>query len=99
MWRALALQTTFALCATGLAPAVSVDADELPFEPIFDGKTLDGWLSYTTDEAPENWGVEDGALVRLGGGGDVMTAAQYDNFELKLEWKISRVRSRISKRT
>ena len=63
--------------------------EPLPLKPIFDGKTLDGWVNYKTGKAPDNWGVEDGALVRLGGGGDIMTAAQYDNFELHLEWKIA----------
>jgi hypothetical protein len=40
------------------------------------------------DKLPDGWKVEDGALVRHGGG-DIVTKDQYENFELSIEWKIS----------
>ena len=38
---------------------------------------------------PAGWKVVDGALTRVGDGGDIITTEQYRNFELTLEWKIS----------
>ena len=64
---------------------------------LFDGKTTTGWRGYKMDRMPSGWKVIDGALVRVsggaggkgaGGGDDVITVEQFDNFELKLDWKI-----------
>ena len=59
---------------------------------LFDGKTLDGWRSFQ-EEGIQGWVVEDGTLKSLGEGteatGDIITEGQYENFELKLDWKIS----------
>ena len=57
---------------------------------LFDGKTLTGWHSYLKKEASDKWQVEDGAIVLTGGGGgDLVTDKEYENYELELEWKIS----------
>jgi len=59
---------------------------------LFDGETVDGWRGYQQDAVPSSWKVEDGALYfdgGEGGRGDIISAEQYANFELKLEWKIS----------
>jgi hypothetical protein len=56
---------------------------------LFDGKTLEGWKPYKGEGAPKNWAVEDGTLAWTGKGGDLATVADYDSFELSLEWKIS----------
>jgi rhodanese-related sulfurtransferase len=63
--------------------------DEMQFQRIFDGKTFTGWVNYADGGQPKGWVVEEGALARKEGGGDIMTAKQYDNFELQLDWKIS----------
>jgi hypothetical protein len=64
---------------------------------LFDGQTTDGWRGYKMREMPPGWQVIDGALVRVsggaggkgaGGGDDIITIEQFDNFELQLEWKI-----------
>jgi hypothetical protein len=64
---------------------------------LFDGKTTEGWRGYKMDKMPPGWRVIDGALVRVsggaggkgaGGGDDIITVEQFDNFELQLEWKI-----------
>lgn len=64
---------------------------------LFDGETTSGWRGYKQDEMPPGWNVIDGALVRVsggaggkgaGGGDDIVTVEQFDDFELKLEWKI-----------
>lgn len=56
-----------------------------------DISSLDNWRGYKKDGVPETWIQDaDGAihLVR-GGGGDLITRAQYRSFDLELEWKIS----------
>jgi hypothetical protein len=64
---------------------------------LFDGKTTEGWRGYKMDKMPPGWKVIDGALVRVsggaggkgaGGGDDIITVEQFDDFELQLEWKI-----------
>jgi hypothetical protein len=64
---------------------------------LFDGKTTDGWRGYKMETMPSGWKVIDGALVRVsggaggkgaGGGDDIITREQFDNFELQLDWKI-----------
>ncbi|HEV8608010.1 MAG TPA: DUF1080 domain-containing protein [Tepidisphaeraceae bacterium] len=64
---------------------------------LFDGKTTDGWRGYKMEKMPPGWKVIDGALVRVqggeggkgaGGGDDVITVDQFENFEFKVDWKI-----------
>ncbi len=57
------------------------------FIALFDGKTLNGWFSRTPGVqsfAPKNGCLE---WVR-GGAGAIMTRDRYDNFVLRLDWKI-----------
>jgi len=61
---------------------------------LFDGQTTAGWRGFKLDEVPPGWGVQEGALAFSGEHGgegykDLMTTAQFANFVLKLEWKIS----------
>ncbi len=61
---------------------------------LFDGSSTDGWRGFNREELPENWIIEDGSLKSLGTGGDiggdiVYGAREFDNFELRFEWKIS----------
>ncbi len=64
---------------------------------LFDGKTTKGWRGYKKDAMPKGWEVIEGVLVRVsggeggkgaGGGDDIITEQQFDNFELKLQWRI-----------
>lgn len=56
---------------------------------LFDGRTTNGWRGYRTDQVPDGWQVIDGALVRaVTGAGDIITAEQFGNFELALQWKL-----------
>jgi len=63
---------------------------------LFNGDNLDGWRTYGEASVNSGWIVEDGAIVldvdastNSTTGGDLITADQYENFELQLEWKIS----------
>ncbi len=61
---------------------------------LFDGKTTKGWHSYGKTAAGEAWKVEDGVLhLDAGKGlssGDIVTDESFNDFDLKLEWKISK---------
>jgi hypothetical protein len=59
---------------------------------LFDGKTAQGWRGYGKDGMPEKgWVVEDGCLhvVAGGGGGDIMTVETFQDFDLKIDFKVS----------
>ena len=56
---------------------------------LFDGKSLAGWRGYKTETPPTGWHAVDGVLIRDGEGGDLMTAEQYGDFEMRFEWKIT----------
>ena len=58
---------------------------------LFDGKSTAGWLSLGGKSFPDKgWTVLDGALhhAKGAGGGDIVTADAFEDFELVWEWKI-----------
>jgi Domain of Unknown Function (DUF1080) len=59
------------------------------FKLLFDGKSADGWRGYKMKTLPSGWKVQDGHLVRAGGGGDIITDGEYGSFELLVDWKIA----------
>jgi hypothetical protein len=59
---------------------------------LFDGKTTSGWHKYGGETTGSGWKVADGVLYldpSAKDGGDIVSDKEYENFELKLEWKIS----------
>ncbi len=57
---------------------------------LFDGKDLSQWRNFRQEGLSQQWVIADGAIKLTGkGGGDILTKAQYQNFDLKLEWKIA----------
>lgn len=61
---------------------------------LFDGQTLNGWHRYNGQGTPSGWTVKNGELNfnKAGGkeGGDILTDGEYDNYDLRIEWKISK---------
>jgi len=65
---------------------------------LWDGKTTQGWRGARLDNFPETgWEISDGLLSVLGsesdgskGGGDIVTKDQYSDFELKLDFKLTK---------
>lgn len=57
---------------------------------LFDGHSTDAWRAYNKPTLPAGWQVVDGALTRVAEAGDIITRDTFDNFELELEWKITR---------
>ncbi len=64
------------------------------WELLFNGKDMDGWKFYNGGEVNQGWKVIDGVMNNSGEGsdhgGDIITNAQFADFELYLEWKANR---------
>ena len=79
-----------AACTGAPAPEPSAGAPSAAgWRPLFDGRTLAGWRGYRQAAPPAGWRVVDGAITRMGPGGDLITDEEFGDFELELEWKIS----------
>jgi hypothetical protein len=75
---------------------------EQGWELLFDGETFKGWRGLGRDNVQtEMWKIENGSIRKLNSGevpsmpdgqplegGDLMTIATFDNYELYFEWKI-----------
>lgn len=84
--------------------AAKVAAEDTTFNDtawvsVFDGKTTKGWHTYGKTEAGKAWKAADGVLHldasakgdwQTKNGGDLVTDAEYEDFELSVEWKISK---------
>ena len=61
------------------------------FKPLFDGKSLDGWVNKTEDgkeNSDSKWSVKEGVLVAAPGSGWLSTKEKYGDFVLRLEWRV-----------
>src|SRR5437868_7396694 len=65
---------------------------------LFDGHSLSGWHGYGKTSVPKAWKPENGVLhldpaekknYTTNEGGDIVTDQDFDNFDLKLEWRIA----------
>jgi hypothetical protein len=61
---------------------------------LFDGKTTKGWHTFGQSTPGDAWKVEEGVLFLDAGSklgrGDITTDQSFEDFDLKLEWKISK---------
>jgi len=77
---------------------LTIDEKKNGWELLWDGKTTDGWRGAKLDEFPEQgWQIENGELTVLasGGaeaaaGGDIVTTELYSDFELQVDFKITK---------
>ena len=73
-----------------MVPLLSCSSATQRSQSLLDANDASAWRGYRKTELPVGWQVIDGALTRVGAGGDIITKEQYENFELELEWKIAR---------
>ena len=78
-----------------LAAAARADDNQLSaseqaagYHLLFDGTTLKGWRSMASETPGAGWKVIDGAIVRTGQSGDLLTAGTYGDFDLLIDWKV-----------
>ncbi|MCK4345018.1 MAG: DUF1080 domain-containing protein [Bacteroidales bacterium] len=59
---------------------------------LFDGKTTEEWKSAASDTFPETgWEIKNGTLTVLGtGGGSIVTRQTFSDFDLKLEFRLTK---------
>ena len=78
---------------------LDLPVDKDGYITIFDGKTFNGWRGYGKDKVPGKWTINEGAIkfngsgggeAQDGDGGDLIFAHKFKNFELTLEWKVSK---------
>jgi len=74
---------------------LTADEKKAGWKLLFDGQTTKGWHTYLKDTVGSKWQVKDGAIIfdpsqPQSGGGDIVTNEEYENYELNLEWKISK---------
>ncbi len=55
---------------------------------LFDGTSVSQWRGYHEDSMPAGWHPENGVLVKTGSTNDIITRAEFTDFELDLDWKI-----------
>lgn len=69
------------------------------WQSLFDGKTTKGWHKYGGGAVDPAWKVNDGALYldiaqkkkgNIKGDWDMISDEEFENFDLQLEWKISK---------
>ena len=72
-----------------VSPSHSLSAAEraMGWRSLFDGSSLAAWHSFH-GSGTTGWAVRDGAITRVGEGADLVTAEQFANFQLALEWKV-----------
>lgn len=72
-----------------LSAAAALSASDTGWIPLFDGKTLSGWKA--TGDA--EWRVADATIIgrqgRNGAPGDLFTEAQWKDFEVEAEWRMT----------
>lgn len=56
---------------------------------LFDGSNLDHWRGFKQESTPDGWTSTDRGLCRVASAGDLVTKKQFENFDLRLEWKIA----------
>ncbi|MCP3915610.1 MAG: DUF1080 domain-containing protein [bacterium] len=87
----LAVLVALPLCSAPLPPLAQKPGD---WVTLFDGKTLDGWVTEGGRyDGKASWTVEDGAICgregEKGAGGLIYTEQPYGNFELELDAFVS----------
>ena len=87
-------QTTMITEANTLSSSESNEGWQL----LFDGTTTNGWHTYGKSGIGSAWKVADSSLFldasykergESNAGGDIVTNDEFDNFHLKLDWKVA----------
>jgi hypothetical protein len=63
-----------------------------PWQTLFDGSSVGAWVSYGKGAPPtQGWSIDGDALhvAAKSGAGDLRTRAEYGDFDLRFEWKVS----------
>ena len=71
---------------------------EAGWQLLFDGSTTAGWRKYRSKTIPASWRVENGSLLSRRepnrSSGDIITVAAFSDFELVVQWKMTKGNNR-----
>ncbi|MBW8184519.1 3-keto-disaccharide hydrolase [Shewanella nanhaiensis] len=82
-----------AVATAGIAAdnQLSKKEKEAGWQLLFNGKDMSQWRNFKQQGVNPKWVIDQDSIhLSGGGGGDLLTKQAYKNFELILEWKISR---------
>jgi len=95
-----ATDSTTITAKEGLGMNVLTDQQKTEgWQLLFDGESTNGWHKYGGKPVGSAWKVADGALYldttikenwQIKDGGDIVSDSAFENFHLKLEWKIAK---------
>ncbi len=74
---------------TGDTSTMAAAPGDSGWRPLFDGRTLNGWRAYRGTTASSAWTARDGVLAKAGSAEDIISGAQFGDFELAFDWKLS----------
>ena len=89
----------YTIIENSLVDLSQFETDSDGYIVIFNGEDFTGWRGYGKDHVPGKWTIEDGAIkfngdgggeAQDGEGGDIIFAHKFKNFELLLDWKVSK---------
>ena len=83
--------TTTTTSTSDSANVMTNDQATEEWQPLLSGNSLTGWHAYGKNTIGQSWKVQDGELTfdpAVKDGGDIVTDEEYENFHLKLQWKI-----------
>ena len=84
----LAAERDSPVAPQGMPNTVTAKERAEGWRPLFDGRTTAGWRGFRQKTMPAGWQAIDGALTRAGQAGDIVTADEFGDFELTLDWSV-----------
>jgi len=81
--------TTGSTAGSG-ATGLTAEQRAAGWRPLFDGTNTSAWRGYKAQSFPAGWRIVDGALTKSGAVEDILTKDQFGNFQLALDWKLSK---------
>ena len=78
------------LIVNGIVWAIGDNRNTSPvrWESLLGEQVEDTWRGYQHESMPDGWKMVNGDLSRIKDAGAIITTAQFENFELRFEWKV-----------
>lgn len=87
----IALAFTSTAFAKNIDNQLSKEEQNAGWQLLFNGADMSQWRNFKSQTLSSKWIIDDDAMLLTKGGGDILTKKPYQNFDLKIEWKISEV--------
>lgn len=72
-----------------LANPVTAATPAGDWQNLLNATDLSQWRGYQQTDTPAGWQLRDGVLTRVAAAGDLITVAQFSDFELELDWRVA----------